>query len=270
MGWGQAAVWKEKINDQTALMGDVVLFWLVLCAFLVADNFVLLPEDADYLRFDRQGLFTYEPKARLEIKGRDLVILNPLNLFDRIMVTSHSYEDLIPAQYRAARKALRSEIHRLNVFSMLGTVYLAIVVLLAVACARIAFEWVFLALILTHVLFCILSATLLFRWRNCLGLSRYQTLVLTAEALFVPAYCINLAKRLRYKRVTSLAALPFGLRQAGRMKDLAKREVYVYYLKERIAHIESRLTFQLYDGSQPCSLDGLVKRRKSEHVKQPE
>jgi len=245
---------------------EVILFWAVLAGFLVFDNFVLLPEGADYLRFGVAGTFTYEPKARLEARGRDLVILNPLNLFHRIAVTRAIYGLLDISQYRAARRQIRVQLKALNVFSALGTVYLAVVLALAVASFQVSFERAFVGLIGTHVFFWVVNTTLLVMWRERLELNRYQTFAHAAEAIFVPAYCINLGKRLWFKRVLDVPALPLGLRQAGQIQDQAEREFYIYQLESRIKHIESGLALPIEDS--PCALNALLSADEPSEAKE--
>jgi hypothetical protein len=67
---------------------EILLFWVVTAGFLIADNLVLLPAGRDYLRFGMRGRLVYSAATRLEARGRELVMLNPLDLFHRAAVTT--------------------------------------------------------------------------------------------------------------------------------------------------------------------------------------
>jgi len=57
----------------------------------------------------------------------------------------------------------------------------------------------------------------------------------------VPAYTINLGKRLWHKQVLNLPAMALGIRQAKRSKNETERELLVHQLQERLALMEMNL-----------------------------
>lgn len=221
------------------MIHEIALFWAVVVGFLVADNFLLIPRGGDFLRFDRSGAFKYEPLSRLEAMGRDLVFLNPLNLFDRAVITTSCIGQINATQFRNARRKVRSALPRLNAFAWVGYVYLLAVLVLAVASTRVGFESVLFAFIACHAVFWLLTTSMLLAWRHNLALSGYQVFVYAAEALFVPAYNINMSKRLWFRNTLDLPALALGLRQLKSVKDKSSRDFYVYKLGKRLDDLEA-------------------------------
>lgn len=65
------------------------------------------------------------------------------------------------------------------------------------------------------------------------------TMVFAAEALLVPAYTINLGKRLWSKTMLDLPAMSLGIRQAKRTRDEFERELAMHQLRERLKLLES-------------------------------
>jgi len=220
---------------------EVVLFWAVAAGFLVADNLLLIPSGGDFLRFGRSGVFRYEPGSRLEARGRDLVFLNPLNLFHRAAITETSLGPVAAAQLRKARRAVRSALPALNTFSWIGYLYLASVIMLACVSFKFSFESVLLAFLCVHAFFWLMTTALLALRREALSLTRYQVLVYTVEALCVPAYTINLGKRLWYGNRLNLPALTLGLRSTRFISDESRRELYVHQLRMRLEDVEWRI-----------------------------
>jgi hypothetical protein len=220
---------------------EIVLFWVVAVGFLLADNLVLLPVGADVLRFGRRGRLVYEPGSRLEARGQELIMLNPINLFDRAAVTNRALGKVDGRSFGAARRQIRRSLLLLNVFSWLGYAYL----LTAVALASLSFEAhfgsVLVSFLLTHIVFALIASVVLVLRRHDLALSPYQTFVHVVEALLVPAYTINLGKRLWHKQVLNLPAMTLGIRQAKRAKNEAERELLMHQLQERLALMEMNL-----------------------------
>lgn len=176
------------------------------------------------------------------------MFLNPLNLFDRAAITSSCIGQINAAQFRQARRKVRSALHRLNAFAWVGYAYLFAVIVLAAASFRVGFELVLFALIACHAVFWILTTSMLLAWRHDIALSGYQTFVYAAEALFVPAYNINMSKRLWFRHTLDLPALALGLRQLKSVKDESSRELYVYKLGKRLDDLEADLEIEGPEG----------------------
>jgi len=139
---------------------------------------------------------------------------------------------------------VRDALPRLNVFAWVGYVYLLVAMMLAVASFRVPFELVLYAFIGCHTLFWLLTTAMLLAWRHNLALSGYQAFVYAAEALFVPAYNINMSKRLWFRHTLDLPAMALGLRQIKSIGDKSNREFYVYMMGKRLDDLEAGLEIE--------------------------
>lgn len=218
---------------------EIILFWVVAAGFLIADNLVLLPAGRDYLGFGMRGRFTYSAATRLEARGRELVFLNPLNLFQRAAVTTRGLGRLHPAELRSARRQVEKALPTLNTFSWIGYSYLIVAACLASLSFGIHFGSVLASFLATHAVFSLISIALLVRRRSTLGLSGHQAAIFAVEAMLVPAYTINLGKRLWSRQVLDLPAMSLGIRQAKRIDDELERELALHQLRERLELLES-------------------------------
>ena len=223
------------------MVSEIVLFWAVAAGFLIADNLRLIPAGGDYLRFGRSGALRYEPGARLEARGRDLIFLNPLNLFHRAALTSSVLGRLEPKQLRAARQRVRRAVPTLNLLSWLGSLYLVLAVAVASQSMRFSFALVLAAFLGVHLVFWVLCAGVLVWRRQTLGLSGKQASGVVAEAFFVPAYTINLGKRLWFKHTLDLPAMTLGLWQGKSLRDEHAKELFVHQLGQRLDLLETAL-----------------------------
>lgn len=213
---------------------EIALFWLVLAGFLLADNLVLVPKGGDYLRFGMKGRLRYDPAIRLEALRRDLVLLNPLNPFDRIALTPRVAGELNAGQLRTARRLVRSSLAPLNRLSWMGTFYLAGLVVLLAFSWSMHFSLILTALAALHLSAWLIGSLIAALHRDGLHLSGARVASLIVEGLFVPAYTLNLGKRAWYKQRLDLPAMSFGLRALKRMPDDADRELYAFRMGKRL------------------------------------
>lgn len=213
---------------------EVALFWLLLAGFLVADNLVLVPAGGDYLKFGRAGRLHYLPGQRLQARGRDLVLLNPLNPFDRIALTQRVAGPATAPKWRAARQQLHAGLPGANALAWLGVAYLLALMALLLLSFQLHFGVVLAALGLWHLLAWGCGLSLLLRHRRALRLAGGQVFTLAAEALFVPAYTLNLGKRVWFKHRLDLPALSLGLWQLKRMPETSAKALYAHQLNERL------------------------------------
>jgi hypothetical protein len=221
--------------------GDIALFWTVLFGFLIADSFALAPLGGDFLRFGASGRLRYEPGVRLKFRGRDLVLLNPLNPFDRVVLTRHAAGNLTPLQWRSTRKAVRTPLRALNAMSALGSAYLVSMMVLAGASSGMGFGVVLSLLAAVHLVAWSASVTILLARRKTFGLPTARALSLVVEALFVPGYTVNLSKRVWYRRVLDVPAMAWGLRSLQRMTDPSMRELYCHQMSGRLDDVVAEL-----------------------------
>lgn len=217
---------------------ELPLFWAVLVGLLVIDNCVLVPAGGDCLRFGRSWRLRYDTGARLEIARRDLVLLNPLNPFDRAAITARSIGPLGLPAFRESARRLRDGQRGANLLSWIGCVYLVVLALLALASLKVYFGVVLAVLALAHLLLWSASLVVLLRHRARLGLGGGRVASLVIEALFVPGYLVNLGKRVWFKCSFDLPALTVGLRQLGRLRDESARELHRLKLRRRLDDIE--------------------------------
>ena len=216
---------------------EIALFWLVLAGLLFFDNLVLVPAGGDHLRFGRKGKLHYDPGARLEARRRDLVLLNPLNPFDRIALTQRCIGSLTRAQWRSSVRRVKASLGAVNHLSALGSVYLLMLILLAAASLKFYFGAVLLALGVVHASTWLLALLVLVCERKALQLSASRLSLLAFESLLVPGYLVNLGKRVWFKHALELPGLTLGLRQLKRMKDENEQALYHLRLSQRLDEV---------------------------------
>jgi hypothetical protein len=216
------------------MLNSEAVFWAVLASFLVFDNLVLLPAGRDCISVRRDGRFRYDPALRLQARGRDVVFLNPLDTFQRVVVSSQVGGMLAPRAFRAGRRLVRDLLPAVNLLSTLGAVYLALLSAMAVSSLVLYFGDVLIGLACAHLSFWICALVLLVRRRPALHLSGYQTAALAAESLFVPGYLVNLGKRVMLRQQLAVPALAIGLRQLAGMPDDPARELYHLQMARRL------------------------------------
>lgn len=226
---------------------EIVLFWLVLAGLLAVDNCALVPQGGDHLRFGRRGVLGYDPGTRLQARQRDLVLLNPLNPFDRIVFTQSCIGSPLPAQWRAGRQLVQRGLRAANGLSWLGVAYLAVLAALALASLRIHFAAVLALLALAHLGVWLAALWLLLRHRRALQLGGGRVFSLALEALLVPGYLINLGKRVWYRHRIEVPGLALGLRQLARMSAGDEQEFYRHRLRQRLDEVAMALGLEAAD-----------------------
>jgi hypothetical protein len=97
------------------------------------------------------------------------------------------------------------------------------------------------ALAVVHLCLWLLATVLLVRGRQALRLSGYQCFTLAAEALFVPAYTLNLGKRVWYRHRLDLPALALGLWQGKQLHQGPQRELATFKLRQRLDDLANEL-----------------------------
>ncbi len=221
---------------------DVLAFWAVLAAFLVVDNIVLVPPGGDALRCGWRGRLLYDAGTRLQLRGRDAFWLNPLNPFDRLLPTTAAAGRLAAPQWQATRRTVRGALPWLNRLSALGSAYLVLLIGLLAVSPWQHFGVVLALLGLLHLTAWTVAVVLLQRGRHALPLSTERRLTLAAEALFVPAYTINLAKRVLRHAPQDLPALAVGLHQLRQLRGDTEAEALARFrLGERLQRVEEDL-----------------------------
>jgi len=216
------------------LVSETFLFWAVIALLLCIDNLVLLPVGADYLRFNRNGRWRYEPGIRLQAQRRDLIFLNPLNPFDRLAQTDSAVGNLTPQMLWVARQRVRGTLRHANLLSLFGSCYLLGIAGLAGSSIWFYFGDVLLTLLVVHLVTWVAAVAVLVSHHETLCPSRFRSFSLALEALLVPGYLINLGKRVWYLQTLNLPALTLGLRQLKRMPIDSTRELYMMQISRRV------------------------------------
>ncbi len=217
---------------------DVALFWLVATGFLLVDNLVFIPAGRDFLYFGRSGTLRYVASRRQEACGREVVFSNPFNFFQRAAITGQILGPLDAKQYLTVRRKIRAALPILNSLSWLGYGYLGTVAMLFAASFYFTFGFVLSAFLFAHACFWFASSLIVGCSRHKLSVDGYRAAQLMAEALFVPAYCMNMGKRVWYKQELGLPALSFGLRQFTKLVSEDDSELYGYELGQRLTGLE--------------------------------
>lgn len=222
---------------------ELALFWLVLFGFLLADSCLLLPPGGEALRLDRRGRPVYRPGLRLQLLRRESVWMNPLNPWDRLLPTPQALGTLTLPQLRGERHSLRPLLRATAPLHALGALYLLGLLPLAWLSWHAHAGLVLASLLALHLLLWCLSAALLMRRRARLGLSGAQAAALLFEALLVPAYTVNLGKRVLRRRPCVLPALGLGLHQWQRLRrsDPEAAALLALQLRDRMNELEQQL-----------------------------
>lgn len=232
------------------MAGETALFWLVVAAFLFFDNLIIVPHGCDVLRLDRRGAIRYDASNRMSGAGREMVLLNPLDLFDRGLISSRCFGDVQPRHWRQSRAWLKSALPVLNALSILGYFYLLAVVFLAFASFRVGFTPALIGFVSLHATFWTSALLILILYRGQLQFSGSAVVGAAAEAFFVPAYLMNLGKRLLYKRKAQISCLGLGLRELKRTTDADERELFALRLRQRLEVLEM---IQGYESNDPTT-----------------
>jgi hypothetical protein len=223
------------------LAQDIALFWAVLAGLLFFDNLVLVPSGGDYLKVARSGQFRYEPRPRFKAWRRDLVLLNPVNPFDRLVLTERAIGEVTVEQMRTGRDLIRGSMRGVTLLSWLGAIYLLVLATLAAGSLRYYFGTILAALAAVHVSCWTAGLAIMLIHRRNLRISKGQVAGLALEALLVPGYLVNLGKRVWFKQRLDIAALSIGLRQALRMSDYSTRELYCLRMARRLNEVAYEL-----------------------------
>jgi hypothetical protein len=239
LGLRQALV-RQEDGLSVGLDSGVALFWVVLWGFVFIDNLVLLPHGHDALRWGRSERLRYADGARVELLGRQLLFLNPLDPFDRIVITTCEGGVLRAAGYRVASRRLRAGHRTANRLSWLGAAYLALVLALTLASWWLPFVQVLIALAVVHFSAWAVACAIVVPQRTRLGSTGEATLKLLAEAVFVPAYTLDIAKRMCSRTRLDIPALGVGLRELDAPDEAATRARLAFTLTQRLDDLAAR------------------------------
>lgn len=193
------------------------------------------------MQLSLSGQLRYKAGSRLQALRRDLVVLNPLNPFDRTVRTEQCIGELRPAQWRTSVRRVQTALASSNRLSLIGSAYLGLLMGIALTSLTLYFGHVLLALAIAHLCSWGLATWELVRSRHSLQLSSSRTFGLAFEALLVPGYLVNLGKRVWFRQTLPLAAFTVGLRQLKRMAKGDSQELYLAQMAQRLDNIAFEL-----------------------------
>lgn len=235
-------------------MKEALLFWVTLAAFLVFDNLLAVARGKDCLSISRRGKPYYKSRQRNTFAGRDVVFLSPINLFDRVIIAERVTLTEDVHHYKKELRSIESLAVDLNPFAYLGYIYFAYLGFNCYLSFLFGFESVVLNLIVGHlsVWVCsVLFVLLLFRSQE---LPKGGVISALFEALFVPAYLINLNKKILRLRQTEISALRLHIRSLKRVSDLDVELVRYELLNQTNMALDDEV-----DDSKSGVLKGFVK-----------
>ena len=197
-------------------MKETLLFWVTLSAFLVFDNLIAIARGKDCLSISRRGKPYFKSRQRNTFAGRDVLFLNPLNLFDRVIIVERVTLKEDPHHYKKELRSIESLARDLNPFAYLGYLYFLYLGVNCYLSFLFGFEAVVLYLLVGHMsvwLCSVVFVLLLFRYQD---LPRGGVISALFEALFVPAYLVGLNKKILRLRHSKICALRLHIRKLNR------------------------------------------------------
>lgn len=200
-------------------MKETLLFWVTLLAFLVFDNLIALSKGKDFLSISRQGRPYYKSRQRNSFVGRDVVFLNPINLFDRVISTERVTLSEEPQRYKLELRSIESLAIDLNCFAYLGYLYLIYLLANCYLSFLFGFEAIVIHLLVGHAVFWLSALVFVFMFLRVQDLPKGKVISVLIEAFFVPAYLVNLNKKLLRLRESDICSLRLHVRAVKRLAD---------------------------------------------------
>lgn len=200
-------------------MKETLLFWVTLVAFLLFDNLIALAKGKDFLSINRQGRPYYKSRQRISFAGRDVVFLNPINLFDRVISTERVTLSEDAHRYKRELRSIESLARNLNSFAYLGYFYLLYLAANCYVSFLFGFEAIVLNLLVGHAVFWIGALVFVFLLFRDQDLPRGKVISVLVEAFFVPAYLVNLNKKLLRLRESDICSIRLHIRGVKRIVD---------------------------------------------------
>jgi len=200
-------------------MKETLLFWVTLLAFLVFDNLIVIAKGKDCLTISRRGRPYYKSRQRNSFARRDVVFLNPINLFDRVISVERVTLSEDTRRYKRELRLLESLARDLNSFAYLGYLYFLYIIINCYLSIVFSFEAIFVNLLVGHLLIWICAVVFAFLFLRAQELPKGKVVSILVEALFVPAYLVNLNKKFLRLRESDICALRLHIRALKRVAD---------------------------------------------------
>jgi hypothetical protein len=197
-------------------MNETLLFWMVLFGFLVFDNFILVQHGKDFVTINKNGRLIYKSRTRTLLMGKDVLVLNPFNLFDRVVCTNKL--NLIETRdfYKREVTSIRNFISSLTIFVYVGWMYIGCLIVCCYLSFSVNFEFVVIPLLICHFTAWMITSIALYFWNKNKTISTTKLATQILENLFVPAYIVNLNRKLIQHLSLDISSIRFYVRNLKR------------------------------------------------------
>ena len=214
-------------------MNETLLFWMVLFGFLVFDNFIFIQHGKDFVSINKNGRLIYKSRTRTLLMGRDVLVLNPFNLFDRVICTNKL--NLIETRdfYKREVTSLRNFIRSLTIFVYVGWAYFGFLIVCCYLSFSVNFEFVVVPLLICHLATWIITSIALYFWNKNKTITTIKLATQILENLLVPAYIVNLNRKLIQHLSLEISSIHFYYRNLKR-EDLGDVDQIRYELLQLI------------------------------------
>jgi hypothetical protein len=203
-------------------MNETLLFWVTLLAFLIFDNLIVVAKGKDYLNICRRGKPYYKSRQRNVFAGREVVLLNPLNLFDRVISVERVTKSEEVHHYKSELRSIESLARGLNPFAYLGYLYFFYILANCYFSFVFGFEAIVINLLIGHILIWVCALVFVLFLIRSQEMPKGKVISVLFEALFVPAYLVNLNKkflRIRHSEICALRLHVRALKRAAKNDD---------------------------------------------------
>ena len=197
-------------------MNETLLFWIVLFGFLVFDNFILVQHGKDFVSINKNGRLIYKSRTRTLLMGRDVLVLNPFNLFDRVVCTSKLKLVEKSDLYKAEVTSLRNFIRSLKIFVHVGWMYIGCLIVCCYLSFSVNFEFVVVPLLICHFTAWMITSIALCLWNKNKTITTIKLATQILENLLVPAYIVNLNRKLIHHLSLDISSIHFYVRNLKR------------------------------------------------------
>lgn len=197
-------------------MNETLLFWMVLFGFLVFDNFILIQDGKDFVSFNKNGRLIYKSRTRTLLLGKDVLVLNPFNLFDRVVCTNKLNLIETSEVYKREVNSLRNYIRSLTIFVYVGWVYFGCLMACCYLSFSVNFEFVVVPLLICHLATWMLTSIAMYFWNKNKTITTIKLATQILENLLVPAYIVNLNRKLIQHLSLDISSIHFYVRNLKR------------------------------------------------------
>ncbi len=215
------------------MINETLLFWVTLFGFLLADNVITIRHGKDFLSINRHGKPKYVSRKRHQYSQYQLILLNLLALFDRGVIAERITAKENLRFYQRELRDIKRFALRLNFLAYFGYVYLLHLMVNCYLSFTFGFEFVVFNLIVGHVTAWLIALALTCWICKISAIKKSSIAMILFECLLIPAYLINLNKKLLLLKKTNISSLRLHVRQLRTLVSKEK-DLYHYELNEQL------------------------------------